>query len=229
MGEIWSANVPSKVRIFAWRLSQDELATQVNWKMRTLEKDAICQVCGREDESGHHAVIRCTKAAALRHEMRKHWMLPGEHQFQKVGPDRFLMLLSVLDKETKAKTLLLLWRAWFLMNDIPGSAKFLKSYAISLNCTGQTVQGVSGKGKRIVHEGVRTRKELEEDEPKKVQPKWTPEGWVKLNTDAGYRPDMGEASTGVVVRDNHRKVLLSAWRSLRNVTSVKEVEGEACL
>jgi hypothetical protein len=240
MGEIWSANVPSKVRIFAWRLSQDELATQVNWKMRTLEKDAICQVCGREDESGHHAVIRCTKAAALRHEMRKHWMLPGEHQFQKVGPDWFLMLLSVLDKETKAKTLLLLWRAWFLMNDImhgdgsttvPGSAKFLKSYAISLNCTGQTMQGASDKGKRIVHEGVRTRKELEEDGPEKVQPKWTvpPEGWIKLNTDAGYHPDMGEASTGVVVRDNHGKVLLSAWRSLRNVASVKEAEGEACL
>jgi hypothetical protein len=86
-GEIWSANVPSKVRIFAWRLLRDGLATQVNWKMRTLEKDAICQVCGREDESSHHAMIRCSKAAALRHEMRKHWTLPGEHQFQKVGPD----------------------------------------------------------------------------------------------------------------------------------------------
>jgi hypothetical protein len=76
-GEIWSANVPSKVRIFAWRLSQDGLVTQVNQKMRTLEKDAICQVCGREDESGHHVVIRCTKAAALRHGMRKHWTFVG--------------------------------------------------------------------------------------------------------------------------------------------------------
>jgi hypothetical protein len=115
-----------------------------------LEKDAICQVCGREDESGHHVVIRCTKAAALRHGMRKHWTLSGEHQFQKVGPDWLLMLPSVLDKETKEKTLLLLWRAWFLMNDImhgdgsatvPGSTEFLKSYAISLNCAGHTVQG----------------------------------------------------------------------------------------
>jgi hypothetical protein len=90
---------------------------------------------------------------------------------------------------------------------------------------------LSDKGKRIVHEGVRTRKKLEEDGPEKVRPKWIvpPEGWVKLNIDAGYHPDMGEASTGVVVRDNHGKVLLSAWRSLRNVTSVEEAEAEACL
>jgi hypothetical protein len=37
-GEIWSVNVPSKVRIFAWRLSQDGLVTQVNQKMRTWKR-----------------------------------------------------------------------------------------------------------------------------------------------------------------------------------------------
>jgi ribonuclease HI len=56
-----------------------------------------------------------------------------------------------------------------------------------------------------------------------------PEGWVKLNTDAGFRSDNGDASTGVVVWDSHGQVLLTAWRSLRNVASAEPAEAEACL
>jgi ribonuclease HI len=56
-----------------------------------------------------------------------------------------------------------------------------------------------------------------------------PEGWVMLYTDAGFRHHTGEASTGVVVRDNQRKVLLSAWRSLKHVASMEDAETEACL
>jgi hypothetical protein len=48
---IWSANVPPKVRVFTWRLSQEGLATQTNRKNR-----------GLEDESGYHAVVRYPNA-----------------------------------------------------------------------------------------------------------------------------------------------------------------------
>jgi hypothetical protein len=48
---IWSANVPPKVRVFTWRLSQEGLATQTNRKNR-----------GLEDEFGYHAVIRYPNA-----------------------------------------------------------------------------------------------------------------------------------------------------------------------
>jgi hypothetical protein len=85
--DIWKATVPPKVRVFAWRLSQDSLATQTNRKTKTLEKDAICQLCGMEEESSYHAVVRCMKAVALQHEICKHWSLPGELQFRYSGPD----------------------------------------------------------------------------------------------------------------------------------------------
>jgi hypothetical protein len=92
--EIWAAQVPPKVRIFSWKLSQEGLATQCNRKRRTLSADATCQICGTEEESGYHAVIRCTKAVALRHEIRSHWLLPDEHQFRYTGPDWLLVMLS---------------------------------------------------------------------------------------------------------------------------------------
>jgi hypothetical protein len=134
---IWAARVPPKVCVFAWRLAQEGLATQSN---RMTEK-ATCQICGNEDENGHHAVVSCTKALALRHEMRDKWFLPDEEQFRYSGPDWLLLLLASVDEETAAHILLILWRAWYLRNDIVhgngtclivGSVKFLMNYSESL-------------------------------------------------------------------------------------------------
>jgi hypothetical protein len=87
-------------------------------------------------------VIRCTKAIALRLEMRKHsWRQPDEKMFQAQGLDWLFTLISALDKEVKENKLLLLWRVWFMRNNIMhgdgrasvlGSVEFLRSYATLL-------------------------------------------------------------------------------------------------
>jgi hypothetical protein len=87
--------------------------------MRRLEAYATCQVCGTEEEDGHHAVIKCTKARALRQELRKYWDLPDELQFQMKGHD-WLLLLNSVEKKVAAKILLLFWCAWFLRNVVHG-------------------------------------------------------------------------------------------------------------
>jgi hypothetical protein len=129
------------------------------------EKEAAkCHICGREDESGHHAVVPCTKALALRLEMRNHWRLPDESQFQHAGPGWLPTLLSTMDKETAVNTLLILWCVWYLRNDVMhgkgmaivhGSMEVLTSYVVLLNITEQAANGdPSSKGKKIIHEGV---------------------------------------------------------------------------
>jgi 5-methylcytosine-specific restriction endonuclease McrA len=106
--EFWSAQVPLKVRIFGWRLSQEGLSTQCNRKYRKLTEEATCQICGALEESGHHVVIQCTKARALRKEMHKLWELPGEEHFQNTEPDWLLLLLQKVNKVAGARILLLL-------------------------------------------------------------------------------------------------------------------------
>jgi hypothetical protein len=65
-----NADVPPKVRFFAWKLVADGLATQDKRSKRGMAPNGICQVCGNEIETGHHAVVECTKIAALWKEMR---------------------------------------------------------------------------------------------------------------------------------------------------------------
>jgi hypothetical protein len=98
--EIWKAKVPPKVRVFAWKLSQDGWAKQSNKHRRTLTKDAICQLCGKEDGTGYPTVVRCTKPTTLRHVMRRHCMLPDEEAIRYTGPDWSLVLLSSLSEES---------------------------------------------------------------------------------------------------------------------------------
>jgi hypothetical protein len=53
-----------------------------------------------------------------------------------------------------------------------------------------------------------------------------PNGWVKVNTDAGFYVETGEASTGILIRSENGQVLLSGQKVLRKCSAE---ETEACL
>jgi hypothetical protein len=143
---IWSAEVPPKVRVFAWKLAVDGLATQEKRWRRGVVPSNLGSIRRKGVETGYHAMVTCTKARALWQEMRKVWPAPDDEQLKDTGPDWLPILLGSLDKNLKAMTLLILWRVWFLINNlifgtgqesIMGSAKFLASRCVGY--IGETV------------------------------------------------------------------------------------------
>jgi hypothetical protein len=170
--------------------------------------------------------------------MRNHWLLLGEEQLRYTGPDWLMILLSSVNEEVKAKILLLLWHAWHLRNDIvhatgttsiTGSALFLTSYGESLKVASQMPEsGTEGKGKGTVVEGTgpKTLKVGQQRVyPGKICWAPPPQGWVKINTDAGFCLRTGVASTGIVARGEDGIVLLTAWRFLHHCGSPEEAEA----
>jgi hypothetical protein len=91
---IWRANVPSKVKVFAWKVVRNGLPTRLNKKHWHLEQESSCLLCGHPEEDCFHAVITCPHARALREELRKHLPLPGELHLRNVGPEWLLAILS---------------------------------------------------------------------------------------------------------------------------------------
>ena len=80
--------------------------------------DATCSIlCGMEPEDGHHAMVRCTFASALRHALRQSWNLPEDSAFTYTGPDWILALLNSANKDIRVKLMLLFWRIWHHRND----------------------------------------------------------------------------------------------------------------
>jgi ribonuclease HI len=61
--------------------------------------------------------------------------------------------------------------------------------------------------------------------------KWEPppEGVAKINVDAGFNKEMGDACAGIIVRDCRGLVLLAACKKLPRCSSATQAEALACL
>ena len=70
---LWSCGAPPKVCVFAWKAAREALATRLNKMKRHMEVDGVCTICGQEDESVHHALVRCPHAQNLWNVMRLVW------------------------------------------------------------------------------------------------------------------------------------------------------------
>ena len=78
---IWKANIPQKIKIFAWRAATNSLAVQMNRVKHHQTDSCMCSICGVEDEDIFHALVSCPKARALRMAMRERWNIPDEEFF----------------------------------------------------------------------------------------------------------------------------------------------------
>jgi hypothetical protein len=183
-------------------------------------------------------VIRCPKATTLRHEMRSVWLLPKKEDFLYTGPDWLLLLLDQVDDEAAAYILLIFWRAWHLRNNVvhgdglssvTGSAKFLLHMWDSLVvASDREVGSDKEKGKRPVHDG-RPKKDSRKESNERHKWEPPPMGWVKLNVDAAYCQETGEAGMGLIVQDEDGKAMLVAWKGIKGCGSPEQGEAVACL
>ena len=108
---IWKANIPQKIKIFAWRAATNSLAVQMNRVKHHQTDSCMCSICGVEDEDIFHALVSCSKAHALRMAVRERWNIPDEEFFKCTWPDWLLILLAQLGLRQREQIMFLFWRA----------------------------------------------------------------------------------------------------------------------
>ena len=157
---IWGCPAPPKVRVFAWRIVTNSLATWANKFSRHLEITDICPLCGVEREDGFHAFCRCPLAKEHWHAMALDWPIPSVDAIHNVGPKWLFTLLEPLDEATRMIVLMIMWRIWHVRNEIThekkpppteASRRFLHGYINSLLCVQQHPSGDVVKGKMILN------------------------------------------------------------------------------
>jgi hypothetical protein len=62
--KLWHVQVPSKVRVFLWRLARHSLPTAGNLHRRHISTTSKCGICGAED-SWKHSLVDCTMARCV--------------------------------------------------------------------------------------------------------------------------------------------------------------------
>ena len=103
--------------------------------------------------------------------MKKCWALPSEELLSYTGPDWLLLLLSHIPKQMAEPRAIMLWRTWFLRNEVAHGAKlipvsvyvsFLLNYADSLQLSQCKIVKEDMKGKKsILSESERSRVDIE--------------------------------------------------------------------
>jgi hypothetical protein len=232
---IWQCPVPPKVRIFAWKLARNALATEANMAHRGIRTLSTCKICGSADETTYHAMITCPHARGLWEVMREVWDLPKDEILFENNPDWFMHALKRLDVDQRVAFLMVLWRVWHIHNELThdkrpapleASKRFLMGYVKSLLLIEQHQYIDTEKGKQSIDEikGFSKKGKRIENRPH-IKQKWKPpdEGGTKLNVDGAFSHD-GRAGTGMILRHSDGSVIFAACRQLRVCTDALEAE-----
>jgi hypothetical protein len=192
---IWHADVPPKVKNFAFKAASNGLALEKNKKDRGFEVTGRCLICDKEQEDMAHALFKCFHANNLWKVMRSTWLLPTADVMQAPSSNWFASILEAIPVSMIDAFLLVAWRIWFAHNEvthdkdlpsIEGSKIFLLSYIRTLKSIKSlsTEEVIKGKCAKFMD----TIKPTLTCEPSPGNLRWlmpTP-GWVKLNCDGSY-------------------------------------------
>jgi ribonuclease HI len=239
---VWGCPAPPKVRVFAWRLITNSLATWENKKRRNMEASDICVICGIEREDTYHTFCRCPMARALWEAMREVW--PLKEHIPNTGQEWLFQALDHASEEERLMMLMTFWRIWHVRNEvvhqkaappIEASRRFLCSYVDSLLMIKQDPMADSVKGKTaLVYGPVRdTARRRKKDVACEGIPMgvWSrpPEGWVKLNVDGAWTKEDCRGGTGMILRDDQGCTIFAAYNHLQSCGSPLEAELLACI
>jgi hypothetical protein len=109
--KLWKCSVPSKVRVFLWRLAQCSLPTGDIRHHRGMAPSPSCSICGMED-SWRHSLIDCTMSRCI-------WALStpviAEHVSLSTEPSARQWLFSMfesMDHDDLTRMIVTLWSIW---------------------------------------------------------------------------------------------------------------------
>lgn len=62
---LWKVQVPSKVRIFVWRLAHTSLPTGTTRHKRKMATSLVCSICSAAEDTWRHSLISCRMARCV--------------------------------------------------------------------------------------------------------------------------------------------------------------------
>lgn len=142
-------------------MSTNDLATWANKCTRNMEVSDKCPLSEMERENTFHAFCRCPHAVELWQAMVEHWQLQGMCKLVNSGSEWRLQLMDQLSEGGWMRRLLLLWRCWYVHNEmthekpapsIEASCRFLLSSAKTLMGIQQCPKGDFAKGKMVIRD-----------------------------------------------------------------------------
>lgn len=211
---IWDCNIPPKVKIFAWQLCHQALATNKNVAHRGIHQQLNCLQCHVVPEDDVHLFLQCpyTKQAWTHTDCFSSEFLSKATSWLHL----FHLILETLPEYPDAlpKFIMCLWGLWTSRNQLVFAGKHLEASDSILKalCFLRAFQSQNSPASRPPKPIPSSRSHWFPPDP----------GWIMLNTDASY--SSAGSGFGFVLRDQSGKVLKSGAGPLDCIQSVEHAE-----
>ncbi|MBA0755499.1 hypothetical protein Gogos_021255 [Gossypium gossypioides] len=211
--QIWSLESPSKIRILIWKFAQNYVPTFQNLHYRRLSSVHCCPRCGHGYESSAHAVRDCLFAAQVWSKLDIQW--PSSL----VNFNEWLSwLLKNSAKNRKWLIAVSIWAIWFSRN------KFVHERKV------QSLEEIVTFIWSFGSEYRSSAESLKHPQPRSMV-KWSPppQGWFKVNVDAGVSIANNRVVTDFIIRNDEGFIMGSGFQRHNLVLSVVIAEAIAVL
>ncbi|XP_062014386.1 uncharacterized protein LOC133730896 [Rosa rugosa] len=200
---IWSAKVPGKVALNAWRIAANILPTRRNLSLKGYDGDTGCVLCSHDPEDSLHLFINCPYASDIWSKAGLQWSVNGAASMHEC----LLATLPRLNKEEVNKTLMLRWGIWKNRNSQVWEQKSKHASETFLITLGWYEDVKRSNASPVV----RCRQGV-----KLVKPR---AGQFKMNCDGAYIPSTRRGGVGCVSRNSEGEFLAGASRPHALLTS----------
>ena len=126
---LWKVKVPSKVRLFAWRLAHTSIPTGTLKHERKMAGSPVCSICNDALDTWRHSLMNCRMARCV-------WALADANQVEQLSssmePNATLWLFSMMEVLSHAsfvKLAVTLWAIWWARRQAIHEGNFQSPYA----------------------------------------------------------------------------------------------------
>ncbi|KAL4334864.1 hypothetical protein GQ457_07G036340 [Hibiscus cannabinus] len=210
---LWKLAIPSKCKIFFWRLFHNYLPTLSNLQQRRIQVGNSCPFCDAAAESIEHFLYGCTVSIQLLHAL--HITVPNPSIF----PNYKSWLINLFNSFHQAhRTLIVItyWALWFARNQLFHDGKR------------QTIVRILA----FIHAHIAEIQSVADINPPPMPPpsSWSPPapGIIKINFGTSFVSDKREAFTGIIARNSLGLIMAACILPLSAINDAFIAEAKAC-
>ena len=220
---LWHIQVPSKIKVFLWRLAKQSIPTADVRHRRNMADNSSCVLCGVVD-SWRHSLLECVASRSV-------WALAPEaitehmdHTRETDAKQWIFTVVETLQHDDLIRCMVTMWAIWFARRKLIHEDIFQSP--LSTNCFVENFLkdlGVTTEKKQLkpAHKMMPTSSKVSG---------WCapPEGYAKIHVDAAVKKDQEGGAVAAVCRSSNGTYLGASAVVVHGITDPGTLEALAC-